>query len=495
MVNVFGVDALYPAADDAALQRFIAGFTHLPWPSFYREFYIGPAGQRVATFLDIYHPVRHLFEEFVKDREPPRVRTTLYEWEPTDALADVMLTTFGSYPAAEEIGKDYADFVVRNLAGQRIRIDAAGAMPEQAYTALTPSAVTVHRLDGDQIPTHRGGLGVYVGDAGLFADLVNFWNLRAANMDLIFYDPNHDARIRALKDSWIAKLNERPEDPIGFRNQVAVWRAEARPFEPGRFGRGVINYTVSDDTWNGFNVRPARMHIDGEQPVLASVSGGTSAHFQLPSKPFYAEPEFHNQKAVISVRSIGGVSEISEVSFTYPFIPELNQYYGTHAYFIARNDTRSEQNGLGIITAVTRFDLQLHALPPSDLISRMFEVFGMKAEPSQPGRIATRLIQQVGGLQGCRVFKIRGVRNLIERYGPLQSFTRSDAIQTIGQNDPVTHQPRFEEYENLYIEYREGGKLKPEHAFTFLLKKGVFRVGINLQCPACELMGWLRLVP
>jgi len=183
----------------------------------------------------------------------------------------------------------------------------------------------------------------------------------------------------------------------------------------------------------------------------------------------------------------------SDVQAKIPHVvPELNEYHGKEAYFIW-NEVRSEQEGLGFITDLTSNDLTIHALPNRELIAKIFKAFGMKAEPSVPALIASRLIQQMGGLQGCRVFKIAGVRKLIEKYGPLESFTRSGAVQVIGQNDPLTGRPNFEQYAGLFIEQREELKLKPEHAFRYLIKKGVFRVGLKLKCTNCELDFWMVL--
>lgn len=46
----------------------------------------------------------------------------------------------------------------------------------------------------------------------------------------------------------------------------------------------------------------------------------------------------------------------------------------------------------------------------------------MKARPSPAGLVSARLIDQMGGLEGCRVFKIAGVRSLIKKYNACREF-------------------------------------------------------------------------
>ena len=86
------------------------------------------------------------------------------------------------------------------------------------------------------------------------------------------------------------------------------------------------------------------------------------------------------------------------------------------------------------------------------------------------------------------------MRDLIRAYLPSQSFTRSGAVTRIGPIDPVTKKPFFAGYEKLYIEARDHpGPLKPQDAFNYLLKRGVFRAGLKLLCPNCELDCWVYL--
>src|SRR5262249_50321998 len=113
-----------------------------------------------------------------------------------------------------------------------------------------------------------------------------------------------------------------------------------------------------------------------------------------------------------------------------------------------------------------------------------FKAFGIAAEVSKPGLICEQLIRQMNGIQGCRVFKIKGVRYLIEQFEPWQDFTRTYAIQTIGD---------IAVYKHLYIEAREEEHLKSLDVFSFLLKRCVFHVGLKLECPTCRLDFWRAL--
>jgi hypothetical protein len=494
LVEAFRVDALYPAADEPSLKTFIDSLPHLIWPSFYKEFFIDGMWEKVATFLDVYHPVRRIFEEYVKDKTDPRLDARLFEWNLADPLADVFLAHFGAYPTAADIGKDYADFVASNLKATRVPLNPSETLPSDSFRALTPIAISGYRLQRDRSPNWDTP-GIYIGCANDFDDIVNFWNLRAADIEVLFFDPAHEARLRGLVDAYLAVLRDRPEDPVGWRDQIGLWSKPGTIVDVGSFGANAMRMMeVGDGTWNGLNIQPPLMYID-EHSALASLSdsrGIPSLSFELRPKPFYSEPEFHGQDVVVSVRPLIDVGRNEDTTFRYPYIPELNEYYGREAHF-SYNEARAEREGLGIVTSVTRDDLTIQALRKRELVSKIFLAFGMKAEPSEAGRIAARVIQQMGGVQGCRVFKIAGVRELMERYSPLQSFTRSSAIQVIGQNDPATGRPKFERYGWLFIEPRERGELTAHQVFDFLLKQGVFRVGLKLLCPNCELDFWMPL--
>lgn len=290
---------------------------------------------------------------------------------------------------------------------------------------------------------------------------------------------------------YLAALRARPKDSTGWRDRIAIWnKSHDAEIDITPFGQDLLRSSLSPEVWNGLNIRPPVMGFE-EKSVLGTVSdnGRISATFELPPKPFFDEVALHTQNVVVSVHPL---VKTENVVLKPPFLPQLNEYYGREAYFIY-NAVRSEREGIGIVTGITTTSLTIDALDVRTLVKKIFEAFGISAKPSPAGLIGLRLIEQMGGLQGCRVFKIAGVRELIRAHRPDQSFTQSCAITTIRQVDPVSGKPRFSDHESLVIEARDRSPLKPKDAFSYLLKRGVFRAGLRLVCSNCELENWVHL--
>ena len=62
LIKLYGVDALFPVAEEKPVTDFIAKFTWLPWPSFDKALFLAREKGADAAFLDIYHVVRNLVE-------------------------------------------------------------------------------------------------------------------------------------------------------------------------------------------------------------------------------------------------------------------------------------------------------------------------------------------------------------------------------------------------------------------------------------------------
>ena len=451
-------------------------------------------GGRAHAIADITHPTVRFYNQFFKNNPNPEPGLDLYEWEIEDPLADVFLCTYGAFPSAMGIDVDYQVLVQTSLFGVRSIIQS-GAEVQVPH----PGRETIASLNRAYMHRHyavrndRDMSGFYVGEGDNFTDLVNFWNLRAADIELEFFDPRHAIQLKEKSAHWATTVRRAP--PPDGPQRLTLWHRREHPIDDvlQQFGEGELTQcAVWGPTWNGGNVRAPIMCF-GEGAALASldqVGGRAAISFALADKPFATDRDAHLQHYVLSVDPGVDLLGNEQATLHTPFIPELNQFYG-HSALSIWNAARSEPEGLGIVTSVSRDHQSLRAINVNELITAIFGVVGIAASASKPGLIASTLIRQMGGLDGCRPFKIAGVRTLIERHAPHQSFGRGEAMQTIlgqGQDRPLR------DYQWLYIEPREAGsELKNGAVLSYLLDKGVFRAGLNFLCPSCQLEFWRSL--
>jgi hypothetical protein len=493
LIDRFRVDLLFPVADTEPITPFVKAHDYLHWPDFDRVLF-HEESQHVppsCAFVDVYHAARRLRDARVRKR-----KLLLPAWEDDDPLAMAFLAMVGHYSAPSSGVPDYEAMLEQILGTERLVLRRTDPVPPEIRTRLTPSRLTTVGLDADEPGPDNG---VYVGDADNFDDLVNFWNIRAAGAGIVFYDLRYAPRLTDLLDAhrrWLASTPARPWPRDGA---ISIYRREQLRDTPvsEEFG-SVLLHSIGPISWNGLNIKPA-LRFWNDQPVLGSVDESERRPvltFALPEKPVYDHPQLSQQHLAVSIRGSDPWTIRGSATFFPPYVPELNEYYGRELYSHyarVRAEPQSIWRSVSLLTNTSDADVTLHALPAVEIATRLLGRFGIVATTSRAGQITSRLIAQMGGLQGCRVFKIEGVRTLIGNHAPDQSFTRSGAVMTIRDVDPATNKPRFEAFEDLFITPRATGKLTPHDTLDFLLERGVFRVGLELTCTHCELPFWVSL--
>lgn len=487
LIQRFRVDALYPAAEVPELVGFAESFEHLRWPGFHRpkEFFVETNRGFRPPFLDVSHAVVRLYEEYVKGDQERMLNAKIFSWHSSDPLADIFLAQFGSYPKAAEIGLDYEGFVSKLLKASVVSVSAEGPLPPDAFMGATPSTITMFDLEANRLFDGKDR-GFYIGSAANFEDVVNFWNLRAANIDLYFFDVDSQARLGEFRDRLVSRIQEGAHSVPGLPPAVGIWsREQVNAGQLGGFGRHFSGGVVSSCH---LHVNSPLMEFKAKS-VLANVGesrGSSLVSVQLPEKPFSEDGTFPSPMVVVGIEPRFWFTQDPDKTLVTPFLPEMNEFYRKEM-LLAGDGFRVQQGGFGIITTADTSEVSFYALQTSSLIAAVFRPFGIKAEPSLAGQIAKRIIHQLDGLQGCRPFKFSGVRKLIEEHGPFTSFTRGAATLMIAQIDPATKKP------TMQVLFLEGKQLTPSSTFDYLLRKGVFRTGLELTCTNCGLQPWLSL--
>jgi hypothetical protein len=266
----------------------------------------------------------------------------------------------------------------------------------------------------------------------------------------------------------------------------------------GLFPAGVESARVDVDegTWNGFNVRPPLFGLD-RRSILSGLDspseGKPSIEFSLHREFDLADlPAGHVwQQWVVSINP-GTEFGYKGYTLNLPYLPDLNEWYAREV-LIVPHELRVEKEGVGKIAQFSEETLHLSPVEATATVYKVLDHSGIKASASLPGRKAQQLIQQMGGLEGCRVFKIQGVRKLVASSKARGGIKRLHAMEIIKDVDQGLRQASFSRFASLRIEPREIPQLRPADVFNYLLKMGVFRPGLELACPRCDLDFWLGM--
>lgn len=496
LLDLFSVDVLVPVSQSEAISAFMKKHKFLQPQNIYAEeeqiFYSRLHGRKkLIRFLDSLAVVNHYREKKLTGADGAmQSNYVLPRWDPADALNTVFALQYGFFPKEYDLENDFEDAFLNGLPSEEVTIVKDAAPPAKIAENPHPISLTRELL---MRPWDRHPDGIFFGDENSFEDLTTFWNVRASGSVLLFFPRDHMQRFEEIAETHLKRLDE-----ITQRNSSLLMlyhRTATREEVAALRGKFPISNQLeesrcTDAIWNGLNIRPAAFCFRPEE-ALASVERspkGFTVYVQLPEMKFLADIDRESCDFQLAVEVLPhGESMYSGHSLRVPRIRQLNEFYGREIRFDPWAVRVQNDCIASIIETKTKL-LPLYPIANLVLIRRIFEFAGMKADISQPGRLATKIIEKLGGIESARVFKIRGVRELMQKLKPDQSVTHGDAMNKIWAEE------QFKDHEDLYIEPREWGtKLTKNNVFDFLLKHEFFRGGLELECGDCKLDNWLSL--
>jgi len=501
LVEAFRADIVQPLGESEEARAFAANFKHLISPFFHDGIFVGHGRSAQAKVLDVQNAMVFARDtpewKQIKDRKP-----RIYKWAAEDPLSDVFLMQLGAYPDKESVHINYESMFRRSLEASEVEIEHGVALPADLFEYPTIAYVSRHLLRSHySVQSDWNYPGFYLGDASNLDDLVAFWNLRAADLALLFVDRAQVSRYALEIPVWKKYTAELLLHRRDRENQkYAIWRrreniGDAADTDALRNTFGDEPCTicgVDEHLWNGRNLKPPLMHF-GEVAslgVLVTEGDKPKISFGLNDRPYATDSWFHAQLLVASVSFLGGLNGRDDFTLDPPYVPELNEFYARTMHF-QYDRLRVESERIGLIVDAAVSDSFVYALPTAELFKRVFALAGFNASVSSGGLIARQLLAQLGGVQGGRVFKIPGTRRLLKTHGPTSSFRKGAALQLIGCKDEDNPDARFSDHKDLYLEPREHGvSLTPAHVFAYLVGKRLFRIGSDLNCPPCQLPSW-----
>jgi len=498
LAELFRLDLIVPVGDNQKVKDFPKKFPHLIQPFHGDAVFVKQDQWRSFSWvLDIYNAITHWHDRPEwKQFKDHALRA--YHWQADDPLADVFAMQFGAFPAAEEIGVDYADLVAQSVGPAAFALAPDARIP--ADVVEHPGLASIGRFGIDRHYRVRPGWdtpGFFVGSVVDPNDLVSFWNIRACDIPLWFVDVDHIDRYADLIPEWARVLKADVEHRRHeWECSLGVWsRQDIGEVSKHFAGIALARCRLRDHFWGGGAVSPPEMHLGRASTlgVMGNSGGVPRVNFALADKPFCTDLHFAQQHLVASVSLIGGLYGDEQHTFDVPYVPELNEFYARTMHF-DYNKLRVGPESTGLIIDVVDHDTFLNAMPVADLFKRIFLMAGLEISLSNGGRIVRQLLTQLGGLQGARVFKVPGARSLLKAFGLTDTFTRKSALNVIRDKSPEYPGGTFGAHTDLFLSPRPfDTKLTPQDVFAFVVCKGLFRMGADLRCPKCDMKSWLAL--
>lgn len=461
LINDFSVDVLLSFSESPEISAVVKGYPHLKNPHhisesiFYEDW---RTKKKIPAYIDVVHLIDYYWNKDFKHTKEENSNCIYATWDAEDALNSFFTVMFGAYPDDVALKTDYVKAFKNGLNAKTVKI--INDLDGNLLNKVTPIYFTRERLGN---PFHSSGL--YLGDSGKLSDLVLFWNLRACGIHLMFLPINAVERVKGYATTFIRMLDGEPSRHPNFEDWIITYYSEDNKQESQRILNSFSlkkNFSWSRVGKNNWHVMSNIAHFDYKSilSIVENKYGRLAVTVPLSDKPFSAE-KLYMQSYVISFNPR---VEFEYAGFTLrpPHFSDLNEFYGQkiamHPWSI-----RVENEGVGLIENMDRESVSLFPIKIEDMIIKVFERAGIKAKVSCPGRIASLIIKRMGGIEDCRVFKIRGVRKLLKECSSI----------TWGAAGRIILGEQFDKFKDLYIEERKSRKLSPNDVIQFLIKKKI----------------------
>lgn len=477
LVKVARVDLLHPLADAPEVNEVIESFPELRPPGQLRTGQLFAPVERTDELglLDVRVMASHYWESLIRVRGDTN-QILLPTWSADDPLRHLHAVCFGEFGSERPAPR----FLRGYKALGADEVEVTETVPLTLGEGVTPITFT-----GDQLSRFAGhvtGDGLILGNPTDPADLIDFWNLRASGAAVAFLpedepEPYLDYCLALLERMTVSPgvsygphlwsrrdwRDESGEAPVVPERVVAqLTEAEVQPL------KGTLNHRRILSEGGVWSV-PTRT-------TLAAVEEeGRRMLFSLPPTPFdrARTDSFWNSFTLTTIESYSEY-RWADATLKIPSLPALNDWASQQIN--PMDGVRLQDGNVGVFTKAGESSLEIRLVTQAEVAEQVLSLAGLSSELSSAGQALKRVIEQMGGLERCRLFRLPGLRALLAR-SPVALSWR-DAVRAIeGEGS-------FSRYDNLPT---------ASEIFRRLVDRKVFRAFLKAQCDRCKVRDLYRL--
>jgi hypothetical protein len=426
--------------------------------------------------------------------------------QPVAGWPEFAAFAYGSFHWFPEMDVNFDEVFRRGLRARNV--DLLELTPPPDYeTLLLPLDFTGYGL---QLFGGRANFSshiIFIGEHRSLTDLIEFWNIRATGRSVVFVPAAayraFEPLIRLVAAEGRYPINQQVENHADLQKGPSVIDAVFKEVCDWIATLGLDPLALRD--WQPRYGMETELHVGDIQVAELAASEGEEISIledreMTPVKkipPPYLGDETAGKGQfswAVEVTMTGGFRE-REFMFSFPNEPPVEAIV-RRAVIGIPGEVRLGRRGLVLQQNLVRSTLNLMPVPTEDVLHALFRQAGLGAEPSQPGQYAEQIVKKMGSLHGdCRVFKVRGVREILDRLGNGSTLTQGNMYQTVMSVTPNEHGQNWRPdlYNNLILRSGQGHRLNFGTIFDVLLEKRIVRPGFVFRCASCFKDDWYHV--
>lgn len=349
---------------------------------------------------------------------------------------------------------------------------------------------------------------IYVANHQNLGDLIEFWNIRATGRTVVFVPVAafraFEPLIRHVAAEGRYPINQQIENHADLQKGLSV--TDAAFDEVCAWITTLDLGPLAKRNWGPhFGMEMGFYVGDIHAPDIQASEGDEISIFEnermMPVKKI--QPPFLDERDTVRGEftwtvdiSMSGGYLLPDWMFSFPKEPSVEDVV-RRAVAALPGEIRISRRGLAVQEDGPPSNLHMFPVQTKVVFGALFRQAGFEAEPSDPGRYAEQIIKKMGSLHSdCRVFKIRGVRDILDYLGKRTTLTKGAMNQIVMSELPDRCGQKIwrpDLYGDLFL--RGVQKDPPEFGIIFdiLLEKQIIRPGLLSQCRHCSKKDWYHV--
>lgn len=486
LLKIFNVEVLYKVSETNEVNAFYDKHPFLKAPNHFDGDIFNEdrfSKKNSIGYLDSLNIVNLYWEKEFRDKPKGYKSNCLFlDWDDLDKYSNLFSISFGYFTEAYNLKEDYQNAFEKGLKAKRNLLSTTTNLPDDLHQSITPITATSLELNG-----YGGSFkedGIYIGKEDCFTDLINFWNLRASGKNIEFLSQNDLPKFKDFIQQYLNKLDKAPNLHPNITEYIYVYSQDNYKKATSLIknfhikSKSFCFANCSKESWNGLNIKPRKFYFDTEDSIanVEKIYDSYNLSLALPQKKFLSGINYPSQSLVVEINPLSDFEHPNH-TFKLPFIRELNEFYSRESC-VDPSKLRISKEGIGLIIKTGDNQLSARPIKHENVIDKLFELAGYKAEINQAGLLAKQIIRNMReehSLEACRVFKIRGVRNLLRQLKTKEKILWSNATKIIW------NEGQFKKHQKLYIETRDKPKLSTQSTLNYLIKKNILSPKLNFR--------------